>query len=129
MANLAVIKGKLSILGTAVASPIADAFTYLCSAIQVGTIQPGVPLPTRGGNLRWFPVQVTTSASANAEVTVPHGLGPQQVPYALICQAARLDVAGGRVGIPLTVTRPADTVNIYVSSPTTNATITIMVEA
>ena len=74
-------------------------------------------------NLRGYFYTATTPAVADTEFTIAHGLGV--VPYLLIPVLA-LD-EGAKL-VRLTVTRSADASRVYLSSPDTNAPVTILLE-
>jgi hypothetical protein len=69
--------------------------------------------------------EAVTASVANGEFQIIHGLAAP--PYLLV-PVLPLDVEGAEL-VPLQVTRPADAERIYLSSPTTDAVIRVMVEA
>lgn len=81
--------------------------------------------PSRGANLRWFPLTATTPATPNEEFSIVHNIGT--IPYNLI-PCLPLDGVGGML-VDLTVTRAADIARVYLSSSVADAPITVFVEA
>lgn len=75
-------------------------------------------------NFRFYRFDAVTSTSVNGEFTIEHGLG--QRPINLI-PFAPLNAIGGRV-VRLQVTRAADEARVYLSSPDTNASISVLLE-
>ena len=74
-------------------------------------------------NFQRYYVNSTTDASTG-EFTVVHGMG--RAPYALR-QVLPLDVIGAQM-VPLTVTRAADAVRVYLKSASTSAPFTLELE-
>lgn len=75
-------------------------------------------------NFQGYFYSATTHATANTEFSVAHSLG--QTPY-LVIPVLPLDAVGAKI-VPLTVTRAADDVRIYLSSSVESAPITLYVE-
>ena len=69
-------------------------------------------------------VSSTTSATANEEFSVLHGLG--RAPY-LVVPTLPLDVVGGAL-VRLQVTRAADAARVYLRSPDTSAVVMLYLE-
>jgi hypothetical protein len=79
----------------------------------------------RAENVQAYFLEGTTHAVANTEFSIAHGLG--QAPYLVV---PVLDVTTAGKKLPrLTVTRAADAMRVYLSSPDTSQPFSILVEA
>lgn len=124
MANSGLVQSYLSAVPSAQRTPLLQAFLEILQNFTAGRPEPGVTQVERACNLRWYPLSFVTNAVANREVAIPHGL--PTAPYLVIPVLDPTEVGGQLV--PLTVTRVADDRFVYLSSPDTNATVTIFVE-
>lgn len=79
---------------------------------------------TKSESFTAYYVNSTTSSTANDEFSILHGMGT--TPY-LFTQVVPLNVVGAKQ-VRLTVTRAADSQRIYLSSPDTNAPISLLLE-
>lgn len=75
-------------------------------------------------NFQRYYVNSTTASSSNTEFSVVHGMG--RAPYAMRA-VLPLDAVGSRL-VPLTVSRAADAVRVYLTSPSTSAPFTLELE-
>lgn len=117
MADKGLVHGKINALPSDLRPPLNDAFDETLDNLRVGT-------EDRALNMRWYRVSGTTHATANTEFSIKHGLGftPSQAFPVL-----DLSVVNSVMPV-LTVTRAADDARIYLSSPSTAATFTILLE-
>jgi hypothetical protein len=120
MASKGYIEPLLNALPEGVKTPVTQAFRYVLDNLSIGLPDDG----KRAVNFRWYRFDVVTSSIANTEVSIHHGLG--QTP--LLCwPILPLDSSGGQV-VRLKVTRPADAQRVYLSSPDTGASLTLLIE-
>lgn len=77
----------------------------------------------RAENVQAYFYQTTTPSIANEEFSIAHGLG--RVPY--LIQPVMPTVAGEQM-VRLAVPRDADAMRVYLSSPDTDAPVTILLE-
>ncbi len=117
MATKAYVETFINALPTEIRYPIRSALWYLMDNWRLGTA-------TRAENAQLYRVSAITHATANTEFTVAHGLSdaPSQA-----VQILDLSSAGAQV-VPLTVSRVADAKYLYLTSASTNASITLLVE-
>ena len=120
MADASYIKSLFGGTPDAVKKAAEQAFTYLLGNLKIGPLD----VNRRTLNFQWYWLQGTTSANANAEFSIAHGLG--KVP-SLILQVLPLEQVGGQI-VPLQVSRAADVNRIYLKSSATSAAITVLVE-
>jgi hypothetical protein len=121
MASIGYIESLLNALPDGVKGPVTQAFRH---AVKDGFAIGGVGDMERAENFRWYRFDVRTSSVANTEFSVHHGLN--QIP--LSCwPILPLDSSGGQI-VRLKVTRPADAQRVYLSSPDTGASLSVMVE-
>lgn len=120
MANLGYLESLLNALPDGVKGPVTAAFREMAKNLAIG-----LPDDTKKAtNFRWTRFDTVTSSIANTEFSVHHGVG--SVP--LVCWPVLfLDSTGGQV-VRLKVTRPADAQRIYLSSPDTGASVSILAE-
>lgn len=78
----------------------------------------------REGNLQLYAIEGTTASVANEEFSIEHSLNTP--PY-LALQVLSLQSEGSRM-VRLTVTRVADSRRVYLSSPDTDAPVTLLIE-
>ena len=125
MANSSYLsQGVLASLPTEIRGPLNAAFKYVLANLKLGRPNPGETLQDRGANLTLYALSTTTPSTPDEEFSIVHGL--PTAPY-LIVPVLPLDVAGGQI-VPLTVTRPADDVRVYLSSSVADAPITVLCE-
>lgn len=124
MANASYIEARLSALTREQRVAVIAAFDYVLSTLKAGRANPGETLPVRQGNFQWYPLSATTPATPDEEFIVAHGL--PFTPYNLI-PCLPLTTTGMSL-IPLTVTRPADSRNVYLSSSVGDADLVFFVE-
>lgn len=121
MANPDYIIAQLGGLDPGTKKTLGDVFRYVLGNLRIG--RPANQ--TRTENTQLYYLTGTTASVANTEFSIPHGLG--SAPYVLL-PVLDLQAVNARV-VPLTVTRAADAVRVYLSSSETNAPITVAVEA
>lgn len=121
MASAGYLESLANTLPDAVKKPIQNLIREAFKTLRFGAPSgEAVAAENFGGHL----VPFTTSSSANGEVAVAHRLA--RVPR-LAFQMLPLDTVNATAPV-LTVTRAADAVYLYVSSPTTDATGLLYVE-
>jgi hypothetical protein len=96
---------------------LRNAFWYVMDTWRIGTGPKAI-------NAQWYRVTGTTASVANTEFSVSHGMAsiPTQV-----FQVLDLSQVNSQI-VPLTVTRTADVQRLYLSSPSTSAVFTLLVE-
>jgi hypothetical protein len=99
---------------------LKHAFEHVMDNGQIGGIQAG----QKAINFRLYRLDATTSTAANVEFSILHGLGI--APFHILPMLP-LSSSGGQM-VRLKVTRPADAARVYLSSPDTGATISLLVE-
>jgi hypothetical protein len=121
MASIGLIESQLNALPEGVKTPVTQAFR---EAVKTGYAI-GLPDDTkRATNFRWFRFDTVTSSVANTEFTVHHRQGAAP----LVCWPVMfLDSSGGQI-VRLKITRPADAQRIYLSSPDTSASVSLLAE-
>ena len=96
---------------------LIPAFDHVIDTFRLGTA-------TKAANASWYRFSSTTASVADTEFSIEHGLN--QIPTQVI---PILDVSQVNSMMPvLTVTRAADERRIYLSSPSTSAVFTVMLE-
>ena len=95
-------------------------FDYVLSNLRVGRPTVG----RREGNLQLYAIEGTTASVADTEFSIAHGLNTP--PY-LAFQVLSLQSEGSRM-VRLRVTRVADSQRVYLSSPDTDAPVTLLIE-
>lgn len=120
MASKGYIDSLLNALPEGVKGPVTQAFRHVLDNLSIG-------LPDdmkRATNFRWYRFDSVTSSVANTEFSIHHGMGT--IP--LLCwPILPLDSSGGQV-VRINVTRPADAQRVYLSSPDTGASLTLLIE-
>lgn len=120
MAQKGYVESLLNVLPDGVKTPVTQAFRHVLDNLAIG-------LPDaskRATNFRWYRFDTVTSSVANTEFSIHHGQGA--IP--LVCWPVLfLDSSGGQV-VRLRVTRPSDAQRIYLSSPDTSASVSILAE-
>lgn len=120
MASKGYVQSLLNALPEGTKGPVTAAILYLLDNLSVGLPDPG----KRATNFRWYRFDAVTPSVANTEFTIHHGQGA--VP--LVCwPILPLDVNGTRM-VRLTTTRAADAQRVYLSSPDTGATVSVLIE-
>lgn len=104
-------------------------FQYLLSNLRFGratgsTSQSAASTAVPAENLNGGYFTATTPAVANREFTIPHNFG--HAPYLLI-PVVPLDQVGAAI-VRLTVSRVADSSNVYLKSPETSQPIFVYLE-
>ena len=117
MAVKGYIDSQLNALPAELRYPLQQAFHYLMDNWRVGT---GV----RAENAQLYRISSTSHATANTEWSVRHGLG--STPTQLL-QVLDLSVVNAQI-VPLTVSRAADHERLYLTSSSTGAVMTLLVE-
>ena len=120
MATSGYVSTFLNGLPADVRRALTQAFDYPLTGLRLGRAIPS----RRAENLQMYFLQATTPATANEEFTIEHQLG--RAPYLLV-QVLPLDSTGGQL-IRLGVSRAADASRIYLTSPETEAPVTVLVE-
>lgn len=120
MANKGYVNTLLNKLPSEQKTSLVPAFEYVLDNWRLGGAEDG----QRAENAQWYRFDTNTAAVANEEFSIRHGLN--QRPSHLM-HALDLTSSGGQL-VNLKVTRPADAARIYLSSPTTNAFITVWAE-
>lgn len=120
MASKGYTETLLNSLPDAVKNAITQAFRYVLDNLAIGLPDSG----KRATNFRWYRFDAVTSSVANTEFSIHHGQGS----LPLLCfPVAFLDSSGGQM-VRVKVTRAADAQRIYLSSPDTGASLSVMVE-
>jgi hypothetical protein len=119
MANSGYVEATLGGLEDDVKQPVMAAFDYVLDNWTIGPLEHG----ERATNLSAVWLTGTTSSVANQEFTIAHGL--ERTPTYVLPVAA-LGEVGSQV-VPLTVSRAADGVRIYLASSSTSAPIALLV--
>ena len=120
MASKGYIESLLNALPDDVKTPVTQAFRHVMDNLSLGLPDPA----KRATNFRWYRFDATTSSVANTEFSIHHGQGS----LPLVCWPVMfLDSSGGQV-VRLKVTKPADAQRIYLSSPDTSASISMLAE-
>src|SRR3990167_2753906 len=95
-------------------------FQYLLTNLRLGP----VAHQTRAENWQAYYLTSTTPATANEEFSIAHGLA--RTPYVLV-PVLPLDQVNAQI-VNLTVSRAADAKRIYLTSPSTSAVVSVLVE-
>lgn len=120
MASKGYVETLLNALPDGVKTPVTQAFRHVLDNLSLGQPESG----KRATNFRWYRFDTVTSSVANTEFSIHHGQGAMPI----ACWPVMfLDSSGGRV-VRLNVTRAADAQRIYLNSPDTGASVSVMVE-
>jgi hypothetical protein len=119
MANPAYLKTLFGGVESSLRRALDQTWEYILGNLRIGRPIAG----DRAENLQMYFLEATTPGVADTEFTIPHGLAT--APYLAI---PVLPLAEGAQLVRLRVTRAPDTVRVYLSSPDTNAPVTILVE-
>jgi hypothetical protein len=122
MADLGFFESEIRTLPEALRPTLLRLFRALLKDIRFGhpTGEAADPLLNLAGAF----LHATTPAIASTELAIRHNFG--RTPY-LALPVLRLDSVGSSI-VSLTVSRAADDKRIYVTSPVTNAPISLAVE-
>lgn len=120
MANAAFVESQMGGLDRNFRRVFRSIFDYVLSNLRFGRTVPG----ERAENFQLYTVEGTTPSVADTEFSIPHHLGTP--PY-LAIQVLDLQGVGSRM-VRLKVTRVADTQRVYLSSPDTDAPVTLLIE-
>jgi hypothetical protein len=120
MASKGYVETLINRLPEAVRSPLKYAFDHILDNGQIGGVEHG----KKAQNFRWYRFDTTTSTAANVEFSIQHGLGMAPLH---VLPLLPLTSSGVQM-VRLMVTRPADASRVYLSSPDTNAAISVLVE-
>jgi len=120
LASIGYLESLLNSLPEGVKGPVMQATRELAKNLSIG-----LPDDTeKAVNFRWTRFDTVTSSVANTEFSVHHGAGSTP----LVCWPVLfLDSSGGQI-VRLKVTRPADAQRIYLSSPDTGASVSLLAE-
>ena len=120
MASKGYLESLLNALPDDVKGPVMQAVRELATNLTIG-----LPDTTKKAtNFRWTRFDAVTSSVANTEFSIHHGVGS----LPLVCWPVMfLDSSGGQ-SVRLKVTKPADAQRIYLSSPDTGASVSILAE-
>lgn len=120
MADSSYAKSLIGGLAKDVQQAFGAVFTYILANLKFGAVEH----QTRATNFQCYYLNSTTHATANTEFSIAHGLG--QTPHTLIPVLA-LDQVGAQI-VPLTVSRAADANRVYLTSSSTSAAFSVLVE-
>lgn len=121
MADRGYVRAQLGGVESGLQVRLLTIFDYLLKNWRVGL--PGHQNVAE--NMAWVQLNGVTSATANTEVPIAHGIGAApRVAFPCV----DLTTAGSKM-VPLTVTRAADASYVYLSSPSTSAAFTVFVES
>lgn len=120
MSQKGYVASLINRLETATRSTLLPAFDHIIDNGQIGGIEHG----KKAINFRWYRLDGLTHATPGAEFTMAHGLG---VTPLHLFPFVPLTSSGAQL-VRLTVTRPADETRLYLSSPDTSASFSILVE-
>lgn len=118
MASIGLVETLLNTLDAQVKRPLIDAFRHVLSDLKIGTA-------TKSANFGWYKYQVTTPSTANTAFSIEHGLG---VAPTWVIPVLDLSQVGSQT-VLLTVSQAPDARRIYLTSPSTSAVVTVLVEA
>ena len=117
MANKGLVDQYVNGLPSDIRYAIRQIIWYLMDNFRIG-------VRSRAENGSWYRFTATTPTTANQEFLVTHSLGvipTQAIPL--------LDLgSSGQQLVSVKSTRPADMSHLYLSSPSTGASITLLVE-
>lgn len=120
MANKGYVESLINRLDEKIRAALTPAFQHILDNGQIGGIEHG----KKALNFRWYRLDAVTSSVANAEFSIAHGLGV--APFHLL-PFVPVTSSGASLA-RLKVTRPADASRLYLSSPDTSASISVLVE-
>ena len=117
MASKGYVAAILNQLPSEQKKALQPAFDHVLDTLVLGSA-------TKAANFQWVKVTGTTDATANTEFSIAHGLGV--VPKWVI-PVLDLGSVGSQL-VPLAVSRAPDEMRIYLTSGSTSAAFTAMVE-
>lgn len=120
MASLGLLESLVNRLESKLRPAMLGVVRELGTNLQYG----GMGEKAKAMNFRLYRFDGVTSTSVNGEFSIEHGFG--QKPINLF-PFVPLDAIGGRV-VRLQVTRAADEGRVYLSSPDTNASFSVLLE-
>lgn len=120
MADIAFVEAAFASVEKDTKKACIEAHRYVLGNLTLGAPEDA----RRSKNFQWYWFSGTTSSIASQEFSIAHGLG--RVPTVIIPVLPLANV-GARL-VDLQVTRAADMNRIYLSSPSTSAAVTILVE-
>lgn len=120
MAEKGYIASLLNTLDASLKAPLKYAFDYAMDNLSLGAMSPS----PKATNFRFYRLDGVSSSVANQEFSLVHGTG--QVPINLL-PLAPLSNVGTQI-IRLQVTRAPDVNRIYLSSPDTSASFSVLLE-
>ncbi len=120
MASFGLIQSALNGLPANLRSALTTAFSELANRLSLAPTEDAMKSP----NCSAWRFDTTTAATVNGEFIIAHGRGV--APKALI-PILPLTATSYQV-VPLTQSRAADAERIYLSSPTVNARVSVLVE-
>ena len=118
MADIGSIEAELGALPTDHKRALVAAFRYLLNNLSWSRLDRG-----RAQNAQVYYVSGTTSSNANTEFSLAHGIGTTP---SYVLPVLPLDEVGAQM-VNLKVSRAADNVRVYFTSPSTGAAITVLV--
>lgn len=119
MANPAFLKTLFAGVDPALRRSLDTAWEYILANLRLGR----PTADSRAENLQAYFYEFTTPSVANTEFSFTHGL--PTAPYLLV---PVLSLEEGAKLVRLTVTRAPDAARVYLSSPDTDAPVTILLE-
>jgi len=117
MATKGFIDTQINNLPVNIRYPLKNAFYYMMDNWRFGKDR-------RAENAQLYRVTSTTATTANTEFTVPHGIGMAPTQLLPILDLSKV----GSQLVPLTVSRAADSQNVYLTSSSTGAVFTVLLE-
>ena len=117
MASVGQVETLLNALQADTRKVLVNVFRYSMKWFAIGN-------QTKAENFAWYRIQGTTSSNANTEFSVLHGM--DHIPQKLI-PTLDLTVVNSQV-VPLTVSRAADDMRVYLKSSSTGASFEAYLE-
>lgn len=119
MAKAAYLKTLFGGVDSSLRRSLDQAWEYVLGNLRFGRPIAG----DRAENIQAYYQEGTTPSVANTEFSILHGL--ERAPYLIV---PVLPLVEGAQLVRLTVTRAPDTMRVYLSSPDTDAPVTILIE-
>ena len=101
---------------------LSEAFRYALMDNRFGPVDHQVKAESFSG----YTLLSTTAATGNEEFSVIHGMG--RTPFRIMQVAGVSESSGDRLGVTLTVSRPADSHRLYFRSASTSVPFALYVE-
>ena len=120
MSSKGYVDSLINRLEERVRASLKYAFEHVIDNGQIG----GIEHQEKAINFRWYRLDGTTSSAANTEFSIAHGLGV--APFHLM-PLVPLTSSGAQL-VRLKVSRPSDASRVYLSSPDTGASFSVLVE-